>query len=575
MGVFRLIFNLLILINMKKNKLYSFVISGILLLTVFGCKKDFLNTKYDTNLTPEDVTTNRSTLFSFGNEFYTQIQYGFTALDNNLFAAVSDEAQQSASSSNAQIFNNGTLNAYNNPLWGLYKTYYDGIRSANYFLDYSKNGVALLALNRDTISDSLNYHLDIQNLAWYRAEAHIARAYYYMELIKMFGGVPVITSTLQQASDEYIAKSGYDSVVNYIVSEIDTYKDSLQVNWLTTSRYVTSDGRFSLGSALAIKTRVLLYAASPLHNPANDVTKWQRAAAAANELINTPGLNLALTTNYGTYFTGANPLGNAETIFAARMPANNTPETQNYPIATPGGNTGICPSQNLVSSYEYTGTPNPANPYANRDPRLAASIVTNGSTWNNRVINETPGGSDDMKATHASPTGYYLKKFLTDNLNLVQGATAQNQWIIFRYAEILLDYAEAMNEAYGSNVLPSGYKYTARAALMLVRNRASALLAAVTATAVSDFRNVIKHERRVELAFEDHRYWDLLRWNDAQTVLNQPIQGVQVTQSGSSFNYQVVNAATRIFNAPANYYFPFAYSEIVNSKGTLVQNPGY
>ena len=565
----------LIALNMKKNKLYSFVISVVLLLTAFGCRNEFLNTKYDTNITPQEIATNRYLIFSFANEFYTQLQYGFTVIDNNLFAEASDEAQQSASSSNAPIFNNGTLNAYNNPLSGLYKTYYDGIRAANFFLDFSKNGNSLLALNRDTITDSLNYHLDKKNLVWYQAEAHIASAYYYMELIKRYGGVPVITSTLRPTNIGYVAKSSYDSVVNYIVSQIDTYKGSLQVNWKTTSQYVNNDGRFSLGSALAIKARVLLYAASPLHNPSNDVSKWQRAASAANDLMIAPGLNLAMASNYATYFTGANPLSSAETIFAVRMPANNTPETQNYPIATPGGNTGICPSQNLVSDYEYTGIANPANPYVIRDPRLAASIVTNGSTWNNRVINEAPGGSDDMTATHASPTGYYLKKFLTDNLNLVQGATSQNQWVVFRYGEILLDYAEAMNEAYGPDVAPAGYKYTARQALMLVRNRASALLPAITATNVSDFRIVVKHERRIELAFEDHRYWDLLRWNDAQVVLNQPIQGVQVTQNAGIYNYQVVNVATRIFNAPSNYYFPFAYSEIVNSKGTLEQNPGY
>jgi hypothetical protein len=561
--------------NMKKNKLYSLVISGVLLLAAFGCQSDFLNTKFDTNLTPQNLATNRYLIFSFANEFYPQLQNGFTALDNNLFAASSDEAQQSSSTSNAQIFNNGTLSAYNNPLSGLYKTYYDGIRAANFFLDFSKNANQLLALNRDTVTDSLNYRLDKQNIVWYRAEAHIASAYYYMELIKMYGGVPVITSLLQPSSVGYIPKSSYDSVVNHIVSEIDTYKGSLQVNWKTTAKDANNDGRFSLGSALAIKTRVLLYAASPLHNPTNDISKWQRAASAANELITAPGLNIALAASYATYFTGANPLTSTETIFAIRVPANNSPETQNYPIATPGGNTGICPSHNLVSDYENTGIQDPANPYANKDPRLNASIVTNGSTWNSRKINEIPGGSDDMLATHASPTGYYLKKFLTDNLNLVQGATAQNQWVVFRYAEILLDYAEAMNEAYGPDASQAGYKFTARQALMLVRNRASALLPAVTATSVSDFRNVIKHERRIELAFEDHRYWDLLRWNDATTVLNQPIQGVQITLNNGITNYQVVNVATRIFNSPTNYYFPFTYTEIANSNGTLVQNPGY
>ena len=564
---------------MKKNKLYAFVILGIFVVAGFGCKNDFLNTKFDTLRIPEVLNTDRNNLWSFGNQCYINIQYGFTALDNNLFATASDEAQQVASTSNAQSFNNGAITPYTNPLSGLYKTYYDGIRSVNFFLDFAKNGSALLRLNRDTlITDSLNYRLDKQMLKYYIAEAHVCRAYYYAELIKMYGGVPLINTTFDQGTQQYFSNSSYDEVVNYIVTEIDNNKASLQVNWKTDTRYATSDGRFSLGSALAVKTRVLLYAASPLHNPTNDKNKWIKAAAAAAELIATPKLNYALNASYATFFTGANPLTSAETILAVRRPVNNTIETQNYPIATPGGNTGICPSNNLVSDYEYIGAPNASNPYLNRDPRLAATVVYNGSTWNSRVINEAPGGSDDMTVPLASKTGYYLKKFLTDNLNLVQGGTAQNQWVAFRYAEILLDYAEAMNEAYGPDALPSpstGYTLTARQALAQVRARASASLPSVTTVDPAAFRTALKHERRIELAFEDHRYWDLLRWKDAEVVLNQPIQGMQVTMNGGIAAYQPLNVANRIFHAPANYYFPFAYSDVAISNGTLIQNPGY
>jgi len=560
--------------NMKYK--YTLVLVVIALVGAAGCKKDFLNTKIDTFETPTTIATDRTTLFSFGNAFYTQLQYGFTALDNNLFAAASDEAQQTSAISNAMIFNEGSLNPNNNPDGGTYKNFYDGIRAANFFLNYSLNGRKFLALNRDTVTDSVNYHLDIQNLGWYIAEAHIARAYYYSELIKRWGGVPIITSTLQQTSDEYVPKSSYDNVVAYIVSEIDNNKANLQVNW-KTSAFANNDGRFTLGAALAIKARVLLYAASPLHNTTNDVTKWQAAAAAAEAVMTTPGLNLVLdNTGYGNYFIGSNPLTSNETIFAVRMPANNTIEVDNYPIATPGGKSGEAPSQNLVSAYEYTGTPDPNNPYNNRDPRLAASIVTNGSTWNGRTIDESPGGTDDLANANSSKTGYYLKKFLTDNLNLVQGGTAQNQWVVYRYGEILLDYAEAMNEAYGPDVVPNGYNMSARQALKMVRDRASTSLPVVTAATITDFRTAVKHERRIELAFEDHRYWDLLRWNDAATVLNQPIQGVTVTKTTTGgFSYQTVNVATRVFVSPANYLYPFSQAEIVNSKNTLQQNPGY
>lgn len=562
--------------------IYKIAIFSAVTLSAISCKKDFLNTKIDTLVTPTSIATDRTTLFSFANAFYTSLQYGFQSLDNNLFAAATDEAQSSTSINGTgyNVFNQGSLNPNNIPDGALYKTFYDGIRAANFFLDYSKNGRAFLAMNRDTVLDGTNYNNDLLNLGWYRAEAHIARAYYYSELIKRWGGVPIITTTLQNAGTEYVPKSKYDDVVAYIISEIDTYKGSLQVNWKTTATFASSDGRFTLGFAQALKARVLLYAASPLHNPTNDVTRWQKAAAAAYDVINNdvvnPGakFNFALDANYGTYFLGSNPITSNETILAVRRGSNAIPEINNYPIATPGGNTGVTPSDNLVSDYEYIAPANPANPYANRDPRLAASIVYNGSTWNNRTIDESAGGTDDMNNTNASKTGYYLKKFLTDGINLVQGTTTQNHWVAFRYAEVLLNYAEAMNEAYGPDNA-NGYSLTARQALKRVRDRASTALPVITAAGTSDFRTALKHERRIELAFEDHRYWDLLRWQDAVTVLNQPVKGVKVTKvSAGVFTYQSINVATRTFTT-ANYYYPFSQVEIGNSQGSLIQNPGY
>jgi hypothetical protein len=552
------------------------ILAVILLLGSSGCSKNFLDTKIDTYATPATIITDRSTLYTFADEFYTSLPYGYNTLDGNLFAAASDEAQQTVSGGNALYFNQGVLSPTITPDLQ-YKPLYEGIRAANFYLTYSQGWRAFLAMNRDTVADVTNYDKDLLFIPWFRAEAHIARAFYYFELSKRYGGVPLITQTQDQSASEYIAKSSYDSITNFIVSEIDSYKDSLQLNW-ETSPYADQDGRFSTGSALALKSRVLLYAASPLHNPSNDVTKWQLAAAAARDVITTAGLNYSLYMGgYGNYFIGSNSLTSNETIFAVRQPAGNGPETANYPIATPGGHSGLAPTHNLVADYEYTGAADPTNPYANRDPRLAASIVTNGSVWNGRTIVESLGGSDDMTMSNTSKTGYYLKKFLTDNLNLVNGGTAQHNWVIFRYAEMLLNYAEAMNEAYGPDVAPTGYPLTARQALKQVRDRASTSLPAVTAGSVTDFRTAVKHERRIELAFEDHRYWDLLRWKDAGTVLNQPIQGVTVTQNpDGTYNYSVVNSVTtRTFNAPAMYYYPFPQTEIVNAHGALVQNPGY
>ena len=553
---------------MKKNTLLPLFAAAALLLA--SCDK-FLDTALDINNTSATVATSRSSLWSFANAFYTPIINGFAVIDDNLFASASDEAQQTSASSNVIYFNKGMVNASVNPLWTYYNNCYEGIRAANFFLDYVSEGkgMALLEQNRNLITDAVNYARDVESLNYYIAEAHVARAYYYSQLIKMYGGVPIVEKTQAQAGGEKISRSTYEECVAYIVSEIDTWKDQLAKNWDDNN---TREGRFTLGAALAIKARTLLYAASPLHNPEGNWDKWNAAAQAAAEVISLG--TYSLDPDYGAYFRGSRSLSSKESIYIVRRAASNALETKNYPIATAGGKSGVCPTENLVSAYEWVGTEDPANPYANRDPRLEASIVVNGSSWNGRVIAQAAGESDDMARANASRTGYYLKKFLTDELNLTQGATAQHNWVAYRYGEVLLNYAEAVNEAYGPTMTPPGFPMSAKAALQLVRARAGAGLPAVTASTIDSFRKVVRHERQVELAFEDHRYWDLLRWQEAMEVLNQPVQGVKITRSGNAYTYTVQKVADRVFNE-RNYYLPFLRSEIENSQGTLEQNAGY
>lgn len=557
---------------MKLRHIFRTLLLSAVAATGAACG-DFLDTSLDQNETGESIETTRGTLWKFGNAFYTPIFYGYSALDSNLFAAATDEAHQTKVQCDASYFNKGVINANLNPLSSLYTDCYEGIRAANFFLDYTANGKGeyMVGMNRDTINDRPNYERDLASLGWYRAEAHVARAYYYAELIRRYGGVPIVES--QYAAGRFIPRSTYDEVVDYIVREIDDHKDKLAVDWTSFSE---RNGRFTLGAALAIKARVLLYAASPLHNPDKKPEPWKKAAAAAYEIIVHPALNYSLDGDYGAYFQGNRSLSSPETIYVVRREQSNTMERNNYPIATPGGASGVTPTQNLVEAYELLeGAPVTNDPYANRDPRLAASVVTNGSTWNGRVIDQSAGGTDDMSASNASKTGYYLRKFLTDNLNLTQDAKAQHNWVAYRYAEVLLNYAEAMNEAYGPDQAPDGYTLTALDALQLVRDRASLQLPAVRASSREEFRQAVKHERRIELAFEDHRYWDLVRWKDAMEVLNQPVRGVKVTRTGeNTWSYEETEVAARSFQE-RNYYMPFTRSEVVNSNNTLKQNPGY
>ena len=358
------------------------ILSAFVIALVSSACSDFLDTSLDRSQTGETIATNKSTIWGFANAFYSPIGYGFGTIDSNIFATASDEAQQTSAQSNVIYFNKGMLNENTNPLFTYYRNYYEGIRAANYFLDYVKDGRGeeLLAQNRNLVTDRVNYERDLQSLAWYKAEAHVAKAYYYSELAKMYGGVPIVESFVDDGT--MIKRSTYDQVIEYVVKEIDDYKAELALNW---KDFKEREGRFTLGAALAIKARTLLYAASPLHNPTNDVAKWEAAAAAANELISNTDLSYSLASDYGSYFVGGNSVASAETIYAVRRAQSNSMEVNNYPIATQGGKSGATPTHNLVAAYEYVGTPDPTNPYANRDPRLTASIVTNGRTWQEQM----------------------------------------------------------------------------------------------------------------------------------------------------------------------------------------------
>lgn len=563
------------------------IIVALALLGLSGCGKSFLDTRLDTQPTEHNIDDNYNSLMQLANAPYAYLSQRneFSALDGNLFAAATDEAVQTNNVGDVYLFNNGNWGAFNNPD-DRYTMYYSGIYSANYFLEYlAKKGgdyKALLAVNRDTITQEsrTKYLNDVASMGWSIAEAHVLRAYYYFELIKRYGGVPLLTKTFNVNEKPPIAASSFQEVVDFIVTEIDGHQNALQPNW-KTSAFANQDGRFNRGAALMLKARVLLYAASPLHNSGNDKSKWQRAAKAAAEALqfadrmDDGGGKNKLDNNYRNYFLGNNTLNSDETIMAIRYTANNDLERANYPVATPGGRSGITPTENLVSAYEKLDNFSSSMPYANRDPRLGYTIVVDGSNWNNRTIDQSAGGTDDMKRTNASKTGYYLKKFVNDNVNLINNAINPHNWPLFRYGELLLIYAEAMNEAYGPDQT-NGFGMTAREVLNKLRARPSVDMPGVQASGQADFRTAVKHERQVELAFENHRYWDLIRWGDAAKVLNQTIYGATITKNGSgAVVYGTKPVQNRVFDAPKMNFYPFPQAEIHISGGLLVQNPGW
>lgn len=537
------------------------VLTWVLLVLTFvtGCE---LDTKVDIYPTQEMLDSKYETVKFYGNTAYNYFnnKNGFKAIDQNLFAGVSDEAQYVNSISSSHKFNEGNYNQYS-PLDNKFEYYYTGIRYANNCIMNTEGFAQLLAKNRSTIlaEDYEEYVRDTFDVYSQRNEMYMIEAYCYFELVKRYGGVPIVPANIENAEEANLPKATIEEVFDKIESNINNAFPKLVPDWLANSNKVNGDpiGRFDQKVAMAFKSRVLLYAASPLFSEVPSTDKWDKAARAAKDIIDAGWYTFH--NNYRQLFLGSNAYSSKEVILVDRTGDDNLLEKSNYPIATPGGNTGMCPSHNLFDAYEEG------------DPRRDATFVKNGDTWNGRTMEIFTGGQDDPAKEFASRTGYYLRKFLNDNLDLQNDQKVVRDWIRYRYAEIVLNYAEAMNEAWGPTH-DHGYGINATEALNMIRTRPAVNLPALSGLNQSELRNAIKHERRVELAFEDHRYWDLRRWKDAESVLNQPITGVVIGSDGVTPS--VVNVANRVFESKM-YFYPIPEDAIIRSNKVLIQNQGW
>jgi starch-binding outer membrane protein, SusD/RagB family len=213
------------------------------------------------------------------------------------------------------------------------------------------------------------------------------------------------------------------------------------------------------------------------------------------------------------------------------------------------------------------------DPYVNRDPRFAATVFYNGTRWLSRSMETFDGGKDRPGGIAVQTrTGYYLRKFMADFANSTVFSNQSHNNNIFRFAEILLNNAEALNEV--------GRTEEAISEVILIRKRAGIRPGSNNRYGIkvgitqSELRSLIKNERRVELAFEEHRFWDLRRWKDAESVLNGPVQGVRITKNANNtFSYTYENVANLVFT-PRLYHMPLPYEEVTKNL-RLLQNPGW
>ncbi len=464
-----------------------------------------------------------------------------------------------------------------------------------------------------------------------KGEAHFMLAFYYFELMKRYGGVPLVRQTLSLDSNYFIQRSSVDEIGAFICDELDKAQAMLPDKWDSEDF-----GRATKIWAMALRSRTLLYLASPLNNPDNDLTRWEKAAKASKECIDAceQSGQHKLSQDWQNIFMRFTPDLIPEIIVFRRSGMYNVTfntKIVNYEQATPGdefwGFGSNSPSQNLVDRFpvltydaagNVTGTEkfdwnNPQhvqNIYKNRDPRFYYTILYNDRFWIKRKIGTWHDGTvygldRDPKNHLYTKTGYYLRKFwpreCKDKNN--PGSLRCYGYYI-RLTEMYFNYAEAMNEAYGPDNA-AGMGMTAIEAINKTRARLIYPASENITSNVSDpfyyvkverdenpdlpvlptgmpgmptgmskdqAREQIRNERCIEFAFEDQYFYDSLRWKEGETNIGGTVYGVDITKSGENFTSVRTKVEDRLFESRM-YRYPIPRSEVYKLK--IEQNPGW
>lgn len=487
-----------------------------------------------------------------------------------------DDAEYGNSGSPVQYFTNGSWSAVNtvDDAWNLYY----GIRAANSFIEE----VAKTDFSR--YEHDVQYANWMKKLAYFPYEARVLRAHYFFELARRYGDIAMPLTMLDKEGANSIVKTSFDDVVEFIVSECDECAPILPDSY--ADQPGAQIGRVTKGFAMAVKSKALLYAASPLHNETGDVEKWKRSAKAALDIIRS-----------GIYSLDpdgcVNDISSPEIVMMVIGGDSQDFELMNFPIRfTEGKRTGptaTFPSQNLVDAFEtingaavkltdagwVSDDPqfDPQKPYDNRDPRFYRTVLANGMTFKDSEIEVFEGGADHAEVTAGgSPTGYFLRKYIQETTSFVPDKTVTNKhhWVVYRYAETLLAYAESMVNAFGSpDYSDPDYPYSALWALNQVRSNAG-----MPETDADDFRNKLINEWRVEFAFEDHRFWDVRRWKIGDGTQRELI-GVNIRKDADG----TLNFYRQVYEnrkwTDRMYFYPIPQSELFKNRNLYPQNLGW
>ncbi|HLN54952.1 MAG TPA: RagB/SusD family nutrient uptake outer membrane protein [Bacteroidales bacterium] len=528
----------------------------------------------DLEITPSDrlsdasIWTDARTADLFLNDIYFSLNAGpYPTVWTNVPSEISNDPLDNftdnstygpdAGPASALLFNSGSYNPSNTLFNNQWKNMYANIRKCNLFFEK----VQASSYPKSTKTVML-------------AQVRFMRAYFYKQLVDLYGGVPIITEVLRNddGEDIFYPRNTYDECINFICNESQLAADSLPLKW--TGKDL---GRITRGAALTMKGAAELYAG-----------RWSAASTTNAQIINELGKGAVydLFGNYAGLFYQNNE-NNKEVImdiqFAPELRYKSLNVYWGVPMVAKGAGWGTCdPTQNLVDSYEFTDGKTeaegsamfiPARPYANRDKRFYASVIYDGSMWRGTRIYTRlgiPNNANEINVTgktgNCGRTGYFTKKQQDSTIYSTTSRLDGLNFIVYRYAEVLLNYAEAKNEL-------SGPDATVYDAVNKVRQRAGqpALPLGLDQSAM---RERIRRERRIEFAFEGKYFYDIMRWRTAEQVFSQPIKGMKITSVSGTLKYEKINVRTVTFNPAKNYLQPIPQYAL-DQNPALTQNPGY
>lgn len=540
---------------MKLNFKSFLPVLGLISILTVSCRKDFLDRQATTSVAEDAVFSDPALIQLFVNRMYADVP----AFDHDLFDNVADESRNFWGGAPLNIVR-GQWFPDNNPMdyWA-----YDQVRRTNMFL---------ANVDASPLEDDVKKSLS--------GEVKFLRAKLYFDMVKRYGGVPIITTPQTLEDDLFVSRATTDETYAFIIQELE---EAIELLPESHGDRAVDVGRAHKYSALAFLGRVQLFWASALYNPDADASRWQKAAAT-NKAVIESGL-YKLHPDFRRIMLDKN---NEEEIFSVQFLKTlrehgwdswAMPDSRSRQDASRRS-----PVQELVDAFEMkngldirdpASGYDPTDPYINRDPRFDATLIVNGSTFGFQglPVYTYVGGDDGINIPYQTVTGYLMRKGTDEsNQDYYGGVGSDQNWLELRYAEVLLNYAEAQNESLSS---PDESVYEAVEA---IRERAGIdpyqLPRGITK---AEMRERIRKERYVELCFEQKRYWDLRRWKIAGDVLDgKQFNAMYITRhDDESYSYEVkpVDGVPCVFQEKM-YFMPIPQREIEKNPN-LVQNSGW